>query len=350
MNERDIEIHELIDDYKRLDVIVNERLHEILSGKMSLMHITHRIKTIESINGKLERKPDVYSKPQDIYDILGFRVICYFLDDVNSAAAIIENNFRVDRSKSKDKRQLIDAKSFGYVAIHYVCALPESYGELSTLWFEIQIKTILQHSWAEIEHDLGYKTEVEVPRNIRRSFSKAASLLEVADDIFSDIRTRLEEYRISVKNNIEAQNLDAVFFDKITLAEFTSHNKTYRNLLKEIADITNARITEHNPESQLPLIEFLGIHSLGDMVRLIEEEHDLTLKLAEKMLRDSEIDEISSNAAYHFLFRAELISGNYSKERIREFFMLTTKNEKSIESNTEKIIAAQGDLFGKTAP
>lgn len=340
----------MIDEYKRLDVIVNERLHEILSGKMSLMHITHRIKTVESINGKLERKPDIYSRPQDIYDILGFRVICYFLNDVNSAAAIIENNFRVDRSKSKDKRQLIDAKSFGYVAVHYVCALPESYGELSNLWFEIQIKTILQHSWAEIEHDLGYKTEVEVPRNIRRSFSKAASLLEVADDIFADIRTRLEEYMLSVKNNIEAQNLDAVFFDKITLAEFTSHNKTYRNLLKEIADITNARITEHNPESQLPLIEFLGIHSLGDMVRLIEEEHDMTLKLAETMLRDSEIDEISSNAAYHFLFRAKLISGNYSKERIREFFMLTTKNEKSIDSNTEKIIAAQEYLFGKTAP
>ena len=113
---------------------------------------------------------------------------------------------------------------------------------------------------------------------------------------------------------------------------------------------SSARITEHNPESQLPLIEFLGIHSLGDMVRLIEEEHDLTLNLAETMLRDSEIDEISSNAAYHFLFRAKLISGNYSKERIREFFMLTTKNEKSIDSNTEKIIAAQGELFGKTAP
>ena len=76
-----------------------------------------------------------------------------------------------------------------------MCALPDNYGELNNLWFEIQIKTILQHSWAEIEHDLGYKTEFEVPRNIRRSFSKAASLLETVDDIFSDIRTKRIQYR-----------------------------------------------------------------------------------------------------------------------------------------------------------
>lgn len=203
----------------------------------------------------------------------------------------------------------------------------------------------MQHSWAEIEHDLGYKTEVEVPRNIRRSFSKAASLLEVADDIFADIRKCLEEYRITVKHDIEAQNLDSVFFDKITLAEFTSHNETYRNLLNEIAAITHARITEHSPESQLPLIEFLEIHSLGDMVRLIEEKHDLTLKLAKKMLKDSEIYELSSNAAYHFLFRAELISGGYSREKIREFFRLTMKNEKSIENNTERIINERKNIY-----
>lgn len=345
MKEQDTKIETLIERYRNLEELVNERLHEVLADNVSLMHITHRIKTIDSIKGKLERKPDLYTSPDDIYDILGFRVICYFLDDVDLTAKLIGENFIVDWKKSKDKRQLIDAKSFGYVAVHYVCSLPESYGELSGLLFEIQIKTILQHSWAEIEHDLGYKTEVEVPRNIRRSFSRAASLLEIADDIFADIRKGLEEYRISVKHNIEAQNLDAVFFDKITLAEFTSHNETYRNLLNEIASITHARITEHSPESQLQLIEFIEIHSLGDMVRLIEEKHDLTLRLAEKMLKDSEIDELASTAAYHFLFRAELISGDYSREKIREFFRLTTKNEKSIENNTERIIKERKNIY-----
>ena len=341
MKENDNEIKALIEKYKRIENIVDERLSKILSDNLSLGHVMHRIKTIDSIKGKLVRKPDLYSSPYDIYDILGFRIICYFINDVDLAAKLISENFIVDWNKSKDKRKLIDAKSFGYVALHYVCALPEEYGELSNLWFEIQIKTILQHSWAEIEHDLGYKTEFEVPRNIRRSFSKAASLLETADDIFTEIRQKLDEYSIAVKENIDSQNLDELFIDKITLSEFTAHNKAYRNLLNEIAAITNAHILEQSPESQLQLIEFLGMRSLGDIVRLIDEQHDLVIELAKKLLQASEIDELSSNSAYHFLFRAKLINSDYSAEKIREFFMLTTKNQSSIESNVKKIIEAR---------
>ena len=114
-------------------------------------------------------------------------------------------------------------------------------------------------------------------------------------------------------------------------------------MLKEIAGITNARILEQSPENQLPLIEFLGILSLGDMVSLINEQHDLVMELAKELLQDSEIDELSSNAVYHFLFRAKLINSGYSVEKIREFFMLTTKNENSVENNTRKIIEKRKD-------
>ena len=343
MHETDEEIQELLERYKNLENAVNERMKQIFSGKLSLIHVTHRIKTIDSIKGKLERKPDLYSSIYDIYDILGFRVICYISDDVDLAAKLISENFRVDWKRSNDKRKLIDARSFGYSALHYVCALPD---DDSNLWFEIQIKTILQHSWAEIEHDLGYKTEIEVPREIRRSFSKAASLLETADDIFSEIRAKLTAYTISVKNDIVNQKFDNIFFDKITLEEFTRSNDSYCKLLNEIAAITNAKILEQSPESQLPLILFLNIKTFGDMITLINKQHDLALKLARELLQNSEIDELASTAAYHFLFRAELITGNYSREKIREFFALTTKSGKSIEHNTDKIMKAR-EVYSK---
>lgn len=346
MKETDIEIQALIERYKHLEKFVSERLHNIFADSGLMIHVTHRIKTPDSIKGKLDRKPNEYSSIYEIYDILGFRVICYMSTDVDLAAKLIADKFRVDWNRSKDKRKIIDARSFGYLALHYVCALPENESELSDLWFEIQIKTILQHCWAEIEHDLGYKSEFEVPRDIRRSFSKAASLLETADDIFVYIRKSLNEYRIKIKQDIENDKLDELFFDKITLAEFTSNNIAYRNLLNEIAAVTNARILEGNSESQLPLINFLEIRSFRDMVNLINEEHDLALKLARELLQDSEIDELSSTAAYHFLFRARLIRGSYSKEKIREFFMLTMKNEKLIESNTNKIIDMRKKFFG----
>lgn len=346
MNETDSEIQALIAKYKRLEVLVNERMEKIFANTR-LIHIHHRVKTIKSIKGKLERK-EQYSRVQELNDILGFRIICYLSVDIDSAARLIAENFRVKWQKSKDKRELIDARSFGYVAVHYICALPDTEPEnedLKELWFEVQIKTILQHSWAEIEHDLGYKSEIEVPRDIRRSFSKAASLLETADDIFSEIRAKLRAYTVKIKQDIEDNRLDDIFFDKITLAEFTSHNAEYLNLLNEIAAVPHAKILPQSPESQLPLIKFLGIYSFGDMIRLIGEEHDLALELARKLLQGSEIDELSSTAGYHFLFRAKLITGNYSRERVREFFALTTTNEKIIDSSTDKIIKERETLL-----
>lgn len=62
---------------------------------------------------------------------------------------------------------------------------------------EIQIRSILQHAWAEIEHDIGYKNEIAIPKQMRRKFSRIAGLLEIADQEFVQIRSELEDYRKS---------------------------------------------------------------------------------------------------------------------------------------------------------
>ncbi len=345
-SEIDGEIQELTEKYRRLEKIVDERMHRILlEDGNSFITVTHRIKTADSIKRKLKKKQDNYSDVREIRDILGFRVICYFIDDVDIAAEKIAEHFRVDWNRSKDKRKLIDARSFGYLSLHYICALPESEDELSSLWFEIQIKTMLQHTWAEIEHDLGYKTEIEVPRDVRRSFSRAASLLETADYIFSEIRNRLKKYESEVKSNIESESLENMTFDAITLKEFTAHNKTYLKLLEEIAAITDAHIAEGNPAGQLALIEFLGINTLKEMTELIDKRRELTLQLARRSLQGSELDELSSTVVYHYLFRAELIAGDHSRERVRDFFMLASKNDKTADKNTEKIMNLREELM-----
>ncbi|MCR5356651.1 MAG: hypothetical protein K6E63_04525 [Lachnospiraceae bacterium] len=343
--ETDEEIQALIDRYTALESIVDERMHRILiKDGNPLMLITHRIKTMDSIKEKLKRKQDHYSSVYEMRDILGFRVICYLSGDVDMIAGLLAENFRVNWSKTKDKRKMIEADAFGYLSLHYICALPEAEGDLSDLWFEVQIRTILQHSWAEIEHDLGYKAAIEVPRDIRRRFSRAASLLETTDEIFADIKIRLDKYKCEVQENIKNESIDDLSFDLITLTEFTAHNSIYLDLLSEIAAITNAHITEGILENQLVLIDFLGIRTLRDMTELIRKRRELTLRLAKESLQDSELDELSSTVAYYYLFRAELIEGGYSRERVREYFMLTSKNEKIISNNTEKIMAEREKL------
>ena len=338
------EILELRAEYERLADVVEERLSRVLAPADIMMHITHRIKTPESIKGKLAKKSAHYQNVRDLYDILGFRVICYFAEDVDLVAKLVAENFRIDWSRSKDKRELIDAQSFGYLSLHYVCALPESADDGQDLWFELQIRTILQHSWAEIEHDLGYKTEFEVPRSIRRSFSRAASLLETADILFSQIREELEEYKAAVKADVVNNKIDEVYFDRVSIVEFTAHNRVYQTFLHEVAGICGAQIVDGHPEHLLPAIDFLGIRTLKDMVDLIEEEHDLALSYAEQKLRDSGLYLLSSTVGYRYLFNARLVTGGYGKEKLREACLLYTDDEKAIERDIQAVMAERERL------
>ena len=339
-------VREVIGKYEALAPMAEERLQQVVrsTGHSMMYEVTHRIKTAESIRGKLEHKPDKYSSITDLRDILGFRVICYFQEDIDLIAKKISGAFRVDRSHTKDKRKLIDATSFGYLSLHYIIALPDDEGypeSLTGLWFEVQIRTMLQHVWAEIEHDLGYKSEFGVPRAIRRNFSRAASLLETADALFTDIQLKLAEYKREVVRRIEDDEAAELYLDSITIAEFTSRSKKYLGLLGEIAAITGACISEANPEGQLRQLAFLGVRTLGDLVAMIDREHDTALRLAREKLTDSEIEELSSTVAYYYLFRAALVNSDFSPERIKEFLSLTTTDQKSIERNARWIQKAR---------
>ena len=125
-----------------------------------------RIKDMNSLSEKINRKGDKYRTLSDITDIGGVRIITYYADDVDRVAELIEREFMVDKENSIDKRKTLEPNVFGYLSLHYVislddrrAALPE-YKNLEKLKIEVQIRSILQHSWAEMEHDMGYKSNI----------------------------------------------------------------------------------------------------------------------------------------------------------------------------------------------
>ena len=150
----------------------------------------------------------------DLTDVAGLRIITFYERQVDEVAAIIAREFTVDDENSVDKRAALDPDRFGYTSLHYVARLSKArrrlseYKSFANLKFEIQIRSILQHAWAEIEHDLGYKANIEIPREVRRRFFRLASLLELADAEFGAIREDLSRYSEQVAAAIRSNDLE----------------------------------------------------------------------------------------------------------------------------------------------
>lgn len=327
---------------KSAEAVIAERLiHEIQQAEIPTLEITHRIKQAPSALEKLKRKAENYSSISDLTDLIGFRIICYFSDDVDKIAAIVEKLFVIDRENSVDKRQTLSPTAFGYLSLHYICSLPQNSGypdELCNMKFEIQMRSSLQHTWAEIEHDLGYKSVFSVPREIRREFSRIAGLLELADESFVRIRCRLNKYTEKITEDIQNGNAAELPLDLVTLNAYLKHNAKINALLADIAAIQGAAINEQSPENYLPKLEALGISTLGALEALAEREYRHALEYAERLFSAADLDEIASTAALHFLCRAEILYGTYSYSDILGFFKAGSISEEKAVIQANRIM------------
>ena len=250
--------------------------------------IEARIKTEESLAGKLALKGAKYATLSDITDILGARIITFYTDDVDRIAAMAEQLFEIDWANSVDKRRLHQLDSFGYNSLHYICHLPGY-----DFRFELQLRTTLQHAWASINHDTGYKSGVEIPREYMRRINRLAGLLEIADDEFSHIRTEINDYRRRVQQLVQNGKLDDVLLDGDTFRSYLKADP-FDRLNKRIAAINQAEIQEAPLIRYLRVLVALGCKTLGDVSRLISKYEEDAYRLARYQLGNTDLDIISS--------------------------------------------------------
>lgn len=190
---------------------VRARLEAALDAHRDAIHsISCRLKSRPSLAAKLARPDRTYRCLDEVTDVVGLRVVTYFEDAIDGVAAAVERAFSVDLARSVDKRLAEDPTRFGYRSLHYICAT-----EGGAAPFEIQVRTLLQHAWAEIEHDLGYKSAESVPHHVRRRFSRLAGLLELADEEFLAIKQFLARYESEVRRGGGPSH--AVGLDRVTL-------------------------------------------------------------------------------------------------------------------------------------
>ena len=146
--------------------------------------ISTRAKSRESVCAKLLDKQ--YSQPRRrLTDRIGARVILYHARDVDRVAYHLRRNLIVRERDSIDKRRALGLREFGYRSYHLVCRLPDvqarkpEYRVLGSEWFEIQVRSLLEHVWAEIEHQVVYKSGAEFPDGFKRRFAALAGVLEL---------------------------------------------------------------------------------------------------------------------------------------------------------------------------
>jgi GTP pyrophosphokinase len=243
----------------------NERFLTSLLNESNIKYLTisSRVKDENKLRNKLLKSASKYSSIYDVTDISGLRIITYFEDEIDDIAKIVEKEYIIDWENSIDKRKVLDPNSFGYLSLHYIVQNKKNEKlskQSENIRFEIQIRSILQHAWAEIEHDLGYKSEIEVPYEVRRRFSRIASLLEMADIEFVSIKYQLKLYEDNVIKNIQGFSKN-ISINKVSIKSFLKENNSSLELDKTIAKLIGANL-EINNEFISVLLKILFFHKI----------------------------------------------------------------------------------------
>ena len=273
---------------KMKDAVLAKLQKALMRSGLIVTTMEARVKTEGSLSGKLALKGAKYATLSDITDLVGARIVTFYTDDVDRIASMAEKLFEIDWANSVDKRKLHQLDSFGYNSLHYICRLPGY-----DFRFELQLRTTLQHAWAAINHDTGYKSGIEIPREYMRRMNRLAGILEMADDEFSRIRTELTDYRRRVQTLVQNGKLDDVLLDGDTFRSYLQLG-TLDILNKRIAAINQAEIQDAPFAQYLHVLTALNCNTLGDVDRLIKRYEEDAYLLARHQLGNTDLDIISS--------------------------------------------------------
>lgn len=337
--------------FKKIQEIVMNECKQFVKDYNTIVNsIESRIKTEKSLAGKLELKGYKYNSIFDITDIVGARIVTFYMDEIDKFAAKIEANFEIDWDNSIDKRKMHNIDQFGYMSLHYICSIPKTLyfdpnnPEINQIKFEIQLRSTLQHSWASITHDTGYKSDVEIPKEYLRSFSRLAGLLELADDLFCQLRNSIDDYRRRVKLIIKDGKFENL---ELNIDSFNAYLEYggFNDLNKRIATIRNMDIEETSLDNFLKVFKSFNFKTLKDLDDLVKNYSELAYEFSVRQFADKDIDIISSATGPLALCIVFVMSKNLGEIIIKKVLDMIY-GERSINERTAKRFMKIGYTMG----
>jgi len=175
--------------------VLNEQL-SLTSDRNPIESIKTRLKSFESIQDKCRRKNiplDPISIEESINDIAGIRVICGFLDDIYALADYLVQQDDIELIKKKD--YIKEPKPNGYRSLHLIVKVPIFLcDEKKFVNVEVQLRTIAMETWANLEHHMRYKKDIDpgVAADVAAELAECAELSSLLDQKMQNVRTIIE--------------------------------------------------------------------------------------------------------------------------------------------------------------
>jgi len=273
--------------YERAQAKVSRKIRKLLIENEINATIRIRIKTFDSYFNKVlrffneGRRDDLV-----ISDLIGIRIICSFLGDVLAVKQILLENFEV--TEVEEKSSQFSFKEFGYDSIHLQIQLTDDlikdaipYSESAC---EVQLRTKLQDAWAEVEHEIIYKSERSpLDAALRRKLASLNASLTLSDIIFQEIREQQRERMERDKKRRES------LYEKAESIEDIQYFQEIPDVMPESPEYRKQNDSESTLDSLL--FKALDAHS--------KQDYDRALELYSKILSQSENDKISSVISNH---------------------------------------------------
>jgi len=285
LDEYDSAKNELEEAQKKIDNLLSEILQ-----KLQIHQITFRIKERNSLSDKIRRKQK-YTQLSDITDLIGFRIIVYYSDNIEDVVNLLRNEFDIDNDNSIDKR-LKQTDEFGYSSYHLIAQLNQlrsklkEYKVASKFKFEIQIRTLIQHQWAEIEHKLNYKSKDNLPTELKREFLKISVYTEDLDKRYIELREAAKKYRLRLK---ESLNISSEPLTEDSLFALLESSEAMPSILEKAEEynlkiLLDSRISFWTTDR----LNYLGINTCGELEQKLNQHKDIIVPFVDTFLLDEE--------------------------------------------------------------
>ncbi|MBD5481034.1 MAG: hypothetical protein HDR15_00670 [Lachnospiraceae bacterium] len=281
MNEQYVE--ERIEQYSNTRILYEDFAGQVLTilkaiikqeyPDIKIASYSKRAKEVESLRKKLRK--DKYNENSEITDLAGVRIITYSKKDIPFIAAIIEKSFDVDIQNSVDKTLVLGNDKVGYRGDHFVVSfcedrvrLPEN-KKFKGLKCEIQVTSLIAHTWSEITHEKGYKFEGELPEDLERRKNLLAGMLELADLEMDAYVESFDKYVSKIEQEIEKGCLKSPINSK-SLERYMAWK--FPNISPQVFRDVDLILNE---------LKLFGLSTIKELNELVRSEYEKEIQEAE---------------------------------------------------------------------